>query len=269
MERIEMGENLPATSQQPDLSLAMPCYNEADVVRNTVMRLIQSFHEKRIAVELVLVDNGSVDGTGEIIDKLITEGLPIVKETVKVNQGYGYGVLRGIQFCRGKFVGFICADGQVDAPDVVKVYEIVAHAKAPKLGKVRRRFRMDGCRRKIVSIIYNVMANAMFGGLGSIDINGNPKIFPREYLEHMQLGSKDWFLDAEVLIKAKQLGLDVFEMNVIAQMREGGASHVRMGTCWEFVINLFKYRFGGRRVHVRPCEVVEYDNVPVQSRELL
>ena len=88
------------------------------------------------------------------------------------------------------------------------------------------------------------MTLLLFGGLGSIDINGNPKIMPREYLERMHLQSKDWFLDAEVMIKAKRLKLPVFEMNVIAQMREGGESNVRGSTIREFLINLYRYRFG-------------------------
>ena len=102
---------------------------------------------------------------------------------------------------------------------------------------------MDGAIRKVVSVIYNVSAAALFGGLGSIDINGNPKILPRDYLDRMYLQSKDWFLDAEIMIKAKQMGLGVVEMNVFSQMREGGSSNVGMGTCLEFLKNLFRYRF--------------------------
>lgn len=231
-----------------ELSLVLPCYNEEDVLRNTVTRLVDSFRTRLpgTSIELILIDNGSSDRTGEIIDELISEGCPAVKVVVPVNRGYGYGVLRGLRECRGQFTGFICADGQVDADDVVKLFDIVRNAKTPKLAKVRRRFRMDGLQRKVVSIIYNTMTTVMFGGLGSIDVNGNPKIMPREYLERMNLSCGDWFLDAEVMIKAKQLGLEVIELNVMAQMREGGRSNVRSSTCMEFLKNLFKYRFGRR-----------------------
>lgn len=232
----------------PWLSLAVPCYNEEESLRNTATRLVQAFRERGLGLELVLVDNGSSDRTGAIIDELIAEGLPVVKETVAVNQGYGYGVLRGLARCRGPFVGFICADGQVESVDVAKLFEIAAHAKTPKLVKVRRRFRMDGLVRKIVSIGYNGFANLLFGGLGSIDINGNPKIFPRGYYERMNLISRDWFLDAEVMIKARRLKLPVFEMNVLGQMREGGTSNVKASTVWEFLVNLGRVRFG----HLEP-----------------
>jgi hypothetical protein len=141
-------------------------------------------------------------------------------------------------------IGFTCADGQVEAGDVAKAYRIAAQMKEDRLVKVRRRFRMDGFIRKCISVFYNVLITTMFGGLGSIDINGNPKIIPRKYIDRMNLKSKDWFLDAEIMIKAKRLGLKVYEFNVLAQMREGGTSNVSAGTCLEFLANLLRYRFG-------------------------
>lgn len=253
----------PASPQPPWLSLAVPCYNEEDSLRNTVTRLVHAFRERTLGLELVLVDNGSRDRTGAIIDELIAEGLPVIKETVTVNQGYGYGVLRGLARCRAPFVGFICADGQVEAVDVAKLFEIAANAKSPKLVKVRRRFRMDGLVRKFVSIGYNGFANVLFGGLGTIDINGNPKIFPRSYYDRMNLNSHDWFLDAEVMIKARRLDLPVFEMNVLGQMREGGSSNVRASTVWEFLVNLAKARFGRLGPPPSPTELPAPDRAPV------
>jgi glycosyltransferase involved in cell wall biosynthesis len=71
-------------AQPPDLSLAIPCYNEEKSICSMATCLIQSFHERDINVELVLVDvlvdNGSHDATGKIIDALAAEGFPVVKE---------------------------------------------------------------------------------------------------------------------------------------------------------------------------------------------
>jgi len=237
-------EIIEETENTPELSLVIPCYNEEDVIGNTAAHLIEVFRAMDVDLELVLVDNGSVDGTGKIIDELIADGCPVVKATVTVNQGYGNGVLCGIEASRGKFIGFTCADGQVEAEDVAKAYRSAAQMKEDKLVKVRRRFRMDGLARKCISTFYNLLITVMFGGLGSIDINGNPKIVKREHIERMKLESKDWFIDAEMMIKAKKLGLEVHEFNVLSQMREGGSSNVNAGTCWEFVVNLLKYRFG-------------------------
>jgi glycosyltransferase involved in cell wall biosynthesis len=236
---------MPA-EKRPQVSWSIPCYNEEEVLRSTVTRLAAVFVADGVDVELVLVDNGSTDRTGAIIDELIAEGLPITKVVVETNIGYGNGVLQGLAACRGSLVGFICADGQVEPADVLRVYQMSASSKTPRLVKVRRRFRMDGLNRKVVSVAYNVMTASLFGGLGSIDVNGNPKIFPREFLDPMELRSTDWFLDAEVMIRAKQLGLEVLEFNVLAQARGGGTSNVRAETCWEFVGNLLRFRFGAR-----------------------
>jgi glycosyltransferase involved in cell wall biosynthesis len=253
----------PPRAENLDLSLVLPCYNEEEVLSTTVRGLVSAFKAHEDLYELVLVDNGSTDATGRVIDQLVAEGLPVVKVVVTKNQGYGHGVLRGLRACRGRLVGFVCADGQVEAHDVAKVYEIAARSRTPKLVKVRRRFRMDGFTRKVTSITYNLLATTMFGGLGSIDINGNPKILPRPILEQMHLQSNDWFLDAEVLIRAKQMSLPVFEFNVIAQLREGGRSNVRVETCLEFLTNLCRFRFG--RASGSPDGVAQQHQTPLPA----
>ena len=71
----------------------------------------------------------------------------------------------------------------------------------------------------------------------------------------MELRSRQWFLDPELMVKAHYLGVRVLEMNVFARMRGNGLSHVRMSTCWEFFVNLIGFRFGAslsrwRRSHL-------------------
>lgn len=231
----------------PELSLVIPCYNEEDSVASTVQRIVTEFHLHDASLELILVDNGSTDSTGEIIDAMIDEGLPVRKVVVKVNQGYGLGALTGLKACRGRWVGISCADEQVEASDIYKLAALAAKVKSPKLFKVRRRFRLEGPFRNTISFIYNLLTNALFGGLGSMDLNGSPKLMPRAYAEAMNLQSKDWFLDPEIMIKAKKLELPVFEMNIFSLARSDGASNVKPATCWEFLVNLWSHRFGSKR----------------------
>ena len=227
----------------PELSLVLPCYNEAKTLHLTVTRLVRAFKESNVNYELVLVDNGSSDHTRQVIEQLIQEGCPVRLVIVEVNEGYGNGVLHGLGACQGRLAGFMVADGQVSEEDVVSLCELAVHAHTPKIFKIHRRFRMDGFSRKVVTLCYNSFVYLLFGDLGSSDINANPKILFREDLDRIQLKSKDWFIDAELMIKAKQTGLKVFELNAMAQMRLEGASHVRPATVWEFVRNLIAYRF--------------------------
>ncbi len=239
-----------STPARPELSLSIPCYNEENCLEATARDLLRAFTERGIALELVLVDNGSTDGTGCVIDALAAAGLPVRKVRVDVNQGYGHGVLEGLKACRAPLVGFTCADGQVAADDIARLYQAMHAAGPPLLAKVRRRFRKDGLLRRIQSVGYNTVMLLLFGPMG-LDVNGNPKLFPREACDRMRLRSLDWFLDPEVMIKARWMGLRILELDVDGVHRQGGKSHVRWHTCLEFTRNILRYRYGARERELR------------------
>jgi glycosyltransferase involved in cell wall biosynthesis len=229
----------------PQLSLVMPCYNEEEIVAYTVERLLDAFRQAGVSVELVAVNNGSVDRTGEILMELSRKHPEVVYHRVERNQGYGHGVMSGATRCTAPWIGFIPADGQVDAEDVVHLYQAVAASLTPVIAKVRRRFRMDGLLRKVVSTSYNVFMLMLWPRIGTLDVNGVPKLLPRETFGQLDMQSRNWLFDAELMIKARHLGIRVLEFNVFARMRGGGLSHVRASTCWEFFRALLRMRFSG------------------------
>lgn len=230
---------------RPAISLVMPCYNEEAIVAQTVRRVLMAFERAGIPMELVTVDNGSTDRTGTILRELSGEHSEVVVHRVEVNVGYGNGILSGIPLCTADWIGVLPADGQVDAEDAVRLFEDAVACGEPVMAKARRRFRMDGPARKFVSIGYNMFFRSLWPGVDSLDINGLPKIMPRDVVQRMQLTSRQWFLDPEIMIKAHYLGVRVLEYNVFARMRGSGLSHVRASTCWEFFTALLKYRFSG------------------------
>jgi len=230
-------------SLTPDLSFVMPCYNEQEIIGYTIPKMVKAFETAGHTLELVAVDNGSSDTTWDLIVEMAAEYPGIVPHRVKVNEGYGNGVLSAIPRCTAPWVGIIPADGQVDAEDVVRLYETVASANRPLIAKVRRRFRMDGLFRKLVSTSYNAFVRLLWPRLQSIDINGSPKLIPRDVLVAMDLQSKDWLLDPEIMIKAHYMGLRVLEFNVFGRMRSAGLSHVHPTTCWYFFRRLLGFRF--------------------------
>lgn len=234
------------TERIPDLSFIMPCYNEEEVIGYTIPRFIAAFRKAGHALELIAIDNGSGDRTGAILREMMADYPEIVPCRVEVNQGYGNGVLAGIPLARGAWVGIIPCDGQVDAEDVVLLYEAARATNGRVVAKVRRRFRMDGLQRKLISTAYQLFVRLLWPRLGTIDVNGSPKILPRDELMAMRLESKGWLLDPELMIKAHYMNLRVLELNVFARMRGAGVSHVRASTCWEFISTLLGARFSGR-----------------------
>jgi glycosyltransferase involved in cell wall biosynthesis len=245
-----------------ELSLVIPCYNEEACLEYTVPPLIQAFEDAGVNLELILVDNGSVDRTSEVIDRLIARGMPVVKATVPVNLGQGLGVLTGLRIGQGRYVGYLCADGQVAPESVLLIYRSLRAAGPYTLAKARRRFRQDSWVRKIVSIGYNAMMLVLFPGIPSLDVNGNPKIMPAEVLRTMELASTDWFLEAEVMLKARHLRLMVLEIDVPGYLRKAGRSNVRIRTVMEFFRNIASARLGvpwsdwRRRVATSPMREV-------------
>jgi glycosyltransferase involved in cell wall biosynthesis len=242
----------------PDISFVVPAYNEAAGIGPVIGRLFDAFAQAGYQLEIVVVDNGSIDGTGDVLAAMVGKYPRLRIHRVEVNQGYGNGILQGIPLATAEWVGMIPADGQVDAEDVVRLYEAAVATDGDVVAKVRRRFRLDGFSRKVVSIAYNLLILILWPGLGTLDTNGSPKLLRRKTLTTMHLTSTRWFLDPELMIKAYHMKLRVLEVNVFARMRGTGLSHVRPETCWEFLVELLRYRFTGviarwRREHLVPA----------------
>lgn len=235
----------PAALAEPQLSLVMPCYNEEENVGYTIPKLLQAFEREGHRVELVAVNNGSRDHTGEKLARLAREHPEVVVVTIERNEGFGNGILAGLTRSRSPWIGTVAADGQVDAEDVVRLYEAVSATDGWVVGKVRRRFRMDGPVRKVISVGYNVFVHLLWPGIGSWDVNGQPRVYSREVMRALQLTSTNWFIDPEMLIKAHYLGVRIFEVNVFARMRGNGLSHVRATTVLEFFTSLVRHRLSG------------------------
>ncbi len=245
-------------AEAPELSLVVPAYNEEAILASTLKRLLDEFEKAQIRLELIVVDNGSKDRTGAIAAEFARANPAVRPVRVEVNQGYGFGILSGLPHATAPWVGTIPADGQVDAEDVVRLFDVLRANDRMVMGKVRRRFRLDGVKRKLVSTAYNLLVVALWPGIGTYDVNGLPKIMHRDVLDALDLRTKGWFLDPEIMIKAHYLGVRVLELNVFSRMRGNGLSHVRPSTCWEFFKSLGRYRFSGvlrtwrRTARIRP-----------------
>lgn len=130
----------------------------------------------------------------------------------------------------------------MDAEDVVRLFEMALLSRENVVAKVRRRFRMDGATRKVVSFGYNIFVRLLWPGMVG-DVNGTPKILPSHLIAAMQLTSKGWALDPEIIIKAHYMGVRVIELNILSRERCIGSSKIRADAMWELVRALVGFRF--------------------------
>ena len=228
----------------PELSIVFPLYNEQENIPHVIPPVISVLEGRGIDYELVLVDNGSRDRTGELLRELAAQNKRLKTVRVEVNQGYGWGIICGLNHAVGEYVGYMGSDGQILPQDIVRVYDMIKQ-DGLEFAKVKRVSRGDGWIRKINTLCYNNLFYTLFR-VRSFDINGTPKIFKHTLLDKFNPVSKDWFLDAELMIKAQAMGIEVGEVPVNFLPRKGGRSNVKLHTVQEFLDNMWEYRFGGK-----------------------
>ena len=227
----------------PELSIAMPFYNEGRSVLRTVNDLVKELKKSNIDYEIILVNNGSKDDTDKYINMLTSKNKRLKKVLIKKNQGYGWGIIKGLNKCTGKYVGYIDGDGQIRPKDVVSCLKFLQKNKEFALCKGKRKEKHGTKQRKIVSYIFDILFTVLF--LRYIkDINAKPKIMKKEILKKLDLQSKGWFIDAEILIKFIKYGLKIGEVYVEVLPRKEGKSAVKPSIIKEFLISLAKARLG-------------------------
>ena len=223
------------------LSIAVPFCNEEDNVRDVVGNLEKEFKKNKINYELILVNNGSYDSTPSIIEHLKKGNSRIKQVNIQKNQGYGWGVINGLNIARGKYIGYVDGDNQTHPKFIIDAYNKLKETNAI-LCITRRLNRKDGFLRKIASIGYNTLVNMLF--LTKVkDINSKPKLINQKFYKELDLLSKDWFIDTEIVVKAKSKGLKIVEVPIRYGNRMKGKSKVKFSTTFELLFDAMKYRF--------------------------
>jgi len=241
---MEVHQAYSIPNEDIELSIVIACYNEEEALPISMPPLLDLCRELNLRYEVILVNNGSWDSTPKVIDSFISQGYPVRRVDVPVNQGPGWGVICGLKEARGNYIGFMAADGQIQPEDVLRTYKAIQGTERGVMAKAQRINRLDGWRRRFFSKGYNLLFLLLFGVI-TPDVNGVPKIFHREDLQVLKPTSKDAFTDAELMIKAKSLGFNIVEVPVTSYQRQGGISAVRViPVSLGFLKNMIQFRWG-------------------------
>lgn len=224
-----------------DLSLVMPFYNEEKNVKKVLENTIRVLKKNKVDFEILAVNNGSRDNTQFIILELIKKNKKIRLIEIKKNKGYGFGIISGLKFSKCNIVGFMDGDGQISAESMFQCYKVLKENPRYQVSKTYRTKREDGLKRDFLSVGFNFLLSTLFG-INSKDINSCPKLMRRECYKCINPVSYDWFIDAEILIKAKKFKYQVKEIPAVFSKRKKGNSNVYGHTIWEFISNILKWR---------------------------
>ena len=229
----------------PELSVVVLCYRSGGAARSFAARISKSLLDAGIDnYQLVLVGNyvaGSGDTTPDVVRELAAGDPRIVCSAVVKEGMMGWDLRSGLALATGQYLAVIDGDGQVLVEDLVRVYRLLRE-QGLDLAKTYRRQRGDGLKRKLFSLVFNGLFHVLFPGLLVRDINAKPKILTRAAFERMTLQSNDWFIDAEIMIQARGLGLRVGETETEFLGLTGRRSFIKLSAVFEFLLNLLRYR---------------------------
>jgi glycosyltransferase involved in cell wall biosynthesis len=232
------------------LSVIVPAHNEADNLVILIPRLYGALSSAGIHFEMCIVDNASTDNTASVIAEF-QKTMPGIKPIEEPTLGYGHAVLTGLRYAKGEYLGIMRSDNQEQPKDLCRMFTELRANNLSFYKAVRMRRLDDGIVRATVSFVYNTLFKVFFG-LRSHDLNATPKVFTREFLTAARLESKDWFIDAEMVIKAEKLGYAFGETTIEYLSRLKGKSTVRPHHVCEFLRNMIKWR--SRIIHGRLLE---------------
>jgi glycosyltransferase involved in cell wall biosynthesis len=234
--------------RRPALSVVILCYRSGEGARDFVRQVRRALADGGIADhELVLVANyveGSDDPTPAIVAELAAASPAIVASTLPKRGMMGWDMRSGLALARGEVLAVIDGDGQMPASDLVAGYRLIAGDGSGRfdLVKATRVRRDDGWVRRLVSALFNGIFRLLFPGFPVRDVNGKPKLLTRAAYERLTLTSDDWFIDAEIVLEARRLGLRVGEVETVFLPLADRRSFVHARAIFEFLKNLLRYR---------------------------
>jgi len=218
------------------LSAFFPAYNEESNIERMCASLKAILPKVVDDFEIIIVDDGSNDRTGEISDHLAQEDVRIRVVHHERNLGYGAAIRSGIQACRKEAVFFTDGDNQFDVSQISLFTPFLSQYDAV-IGY--RLNRQDNWIRKANAWAWNRLVRLMFG-LEVKDINCAFKLFHRKVFENIQLESSGAMISTEMLVKIMKKGYNLHEIGVHHSPRLAGK---QTGASLRVILRAFKELF--------------------------
>lgn len=232
----------------PPLSVFFPAYEEEENIGKVTEAAIEVLQSMGGEYEVILVDDGSRDRTGEVVDALARRYPEVRAIHHGKNLGYGAALKTGFTSARYEYIFYTDGDNQFDLSELRKFVALLEFSDMVIGFRNRRRYSYY---QKLTSFTYNLVLQTLFD-LPYRDVDCAYKLVPKSLIDNIELNSMDGFVDAELLIKAQQLGYTLSELGVTHYVRQSGRSHgatpkVVLGTIWEMARFYQQVRGGDKK----------------------
>lgn len=203
------------------VTLFYPMYNEFKSVEPMTRKALQVMQAAADDFEILIIDDGSSDGSEKIADELARSDAHIKVIHHQGNKGYGQALRTGFSSASKDIVIYTDCDEPVD---LWLIGEALDHLDGYDMVIGYRLNRWEGWRRFIYSKVYNNLVRVLFG-VRVRDVNFSFKLIRRDQLQKFHLGAGSVFIDGELLAEAARYGMRIYQMPVQYMARKFGVSH--------------------------------------------
>jgi glycosyltransferase involved in cell wall biosynthesis len=183
------------------ISIVLPARNEVANIAKAVESSLAVARRLTVRHEVIVVDDGSRDGTGAVVEGLARQHYPRVRlVTHPVNQGYGAALRTGFEHARFGLVFFTDSDNQFDVGEIRSLLPLMADHDLVTGFRVNRN---DPPIRAVFSWLYNRLVEVLFG-VRVRDVNCAFKLMNRELIDGITIECHNFFVNTELLAKARR-----------------------------------------------------------------
>jgi len=219
------------------MTVVIPSFNPGSVVLETIGTLLESFHSAGIDVQVIVVSDGSTDGSVELISEANLPGVSQI--TLPRNIGKGAALRAGFAQASTRRIGFVDADGDIDPRQLVNMLRIQEQTGADIVFGSKRHSDSSvsiSLLRTIYSRAFALLIRVLFQ-LDIADTQTGIKLYSRDVIAKTLpfLEENGFALDLELFVAARSCGFQHF-VEVPVELRRTGGSTVSVKTVWQMLL---------------------------------
>jgi len=223
------------------ITIIIPVFNE----KNTIVEILKRVQDTKLPTEILVVDDGSTDGTREILKQY--EGHEIIRVILhEKNQGKGAAVTTGFRYATGDILIIQDADLEYDPRDYQALLKPIEEGNA----EVVYGSRFMGASRRptlfwhmVANKLLTLMTNILYNNILT-DMETGYKVLQRHVVEDMQIHARRFDFEPEFTAKVLKRRLRIYEVPITFNPRDyDEGKKIKMRDAFEAVWTLLKYRF--------------------------
>src|SRR5213595_857309 len=202
------------------LSVFFPAYNDSGTIASMVIRTVKTAAELTPDFEVIVVDDGSADGTADIVDELARTYPQVRAVHHPINRDYGAALQTGFRSATKELIFYTDGDAQYDPTELAVLWQNLGDSDLVNGYKISR---ADPVHRIVIGRVYHYIVSIMFG-LKLRDVDCDFRLMRRTIFERINLEKTSGIICVEMMKKIQDAGFRIVEVPVHHYHRAFGTS---------------------------------------------